>query len=105
MGKQMVGFATEPPNRRVFGVSNRGDNTVSFFHFDPNDGRVEAWCDVPSGGSKPRDFEFSRCGRWLLITNQDSDLVSVTSIETISERRLDGAFRINVCSPSCIRQL
>lgn len=86
-----------------FAVSNRGSNSLSLYHFDNSDGRVTPWCSIPSGGEKPRDFEFSPCGRWLITSNQNGDSLVVYALG--GDRPVDTGHRLPVRSPSCVRVL
>ena len=65
------------PSGGLFGVSNRGADTIALFRFEPESGIATPSALASSGGVKPRDFDFSPCGRWLLAANQDSDSVVV----------------------------
>ncbi len=91
------------PSGTVIGVSNRGAQSISLFHFDPGSGELEPWLSLGSGGTKPRDFCFSRCGRWLVATNQDSDILATFEIDVEAGRIADTGARLRVRSPSCIR--
>jgi len=91
------------PSGHLIGVSNRGADAISLFAFDPETGRLTPWHQIPSGGVKPRDFEFSSCGTWLITTNQNGDCLAVYSIEQNEIR--DTGERLTVRSPSCIRQM
>lgn len=91
------------PDGRTFAVSNRGANTIALFRFDAGDGRVAPLGAVPSGGVKPRDFDFTPCGRWLIAANQDGDSLVVFAVEP--DRLAASGIRHAVRSPSCVRML
>jgi 6-phosphogluconolactonase len=58
-------------------VSNRGDDTIAIFAFDPETSRVTTVSSVPAGGSMPRDLVIAPSGDRVLAACQDSDLVTV----------------------------
>lgn len=92
------------PSGQAFAVSNRGADRIALFHFDPASGAIEPWCEHASGGAKPRDFEFSPCGAWLLVANQDSDRVAVLALPQRGEGRMrETGLGVSVRSPSCVR--
>jgi len=91
------------PSGRLVGVSNRGADAISLFAFDPEAGRLTPWRQISSGGTKPRDFEFSSCGAWLITTNQNGDCLAIYALEEDGVR--DTGERLTVRSPSCIRQI
>ncbi|MGA9865626.1 MAG: lactonase family protein [Acetobacteraceae bacterium] len=89
------------PSGRLFAVSNRGADRIALFSFDPADGAIALVDEVASGGAKPRDFEFSPCGRWLIAANQDGDNLAVFAVE--GEKLRDTGIRHALRSPSCVR--
>jgi len=91
------------PDGRTFAVSNRGADTIAMFRFDADDGSIVPLGAVPSGGAKPRDFEFTPCGRWLIAANQNGDSLVVYAVE--SDRLVDTGIHHPVLSPSCVRVL
>ncbi|MEO9188425.1 MAG: lactonase family protein [Acetobacteraceae bacterium] len=89
------------PSGRLFAVSNRGADRIALFRFDPADGAIALIDEAASGGAKPRDFEFSPCGRWLIAANQDGDDLAVFAVE--GETLRDTGVRHALGSPSCVR--
>ncbi|MBI1778483.1 MAG: lactonase family protein [Proteobacteria bacterium] len=95
------------PSGEIFGVSNRGADTIALFRFESQSGAITHLASVPSGGVKPRDFDFSPCGRWLIASNQDSDSVVLHAIEVgagVPCLRQTG-IRVPIASPTCVRFL
>jgi 6-phosphogluconolactonase len=93
------------PSGATFAASNRGADTVQLFRFEAATGALAPLATVPSGGTKPRDFDFSPCGRFLVIAHQDSDsLVRHRLNEDASEAAPTGE-RLAVGSPTCVRFL
>ena len=90
------------PSGRLFGVSNRGADTIALFRFEPESGIATPSALASSGGVKPRDFDFSPCGRWLLAANQDSDSVVVVALDE-AEQIVPTERRVTIASPSCVR--
>lgn len=62
-------------------VSNRGDDTIAVFSFDPAASRVTLVESVPVGGRSPRDLVISPEGDRVLAACQDSDEVTVFAFE------------------------
>lgn len=89
------------PDGRFLYVSNRGEDTLTVFSVDPDDGRLEQIQNVSSGGRTPRNFCMDPGGRWLLAANQDSD-----EIVLFERNRENGMLkkknRIPVPTPVCI---
>lgn len=90
------------PDGIHFGVTNRGDNSVAIFRVNARDGPPERCLAFPSGGTKPRDFGFSPCGRWLVSANQDSDNCVLFEIGLSSVPFVRETAQIAVRSPSCV---
>jgi 6-phosphogluconolactonase len=62
-------------------VSNRGDDTVAVYAFDPDASRLTFVDSVPVGGASPRDMVISPDGDRVLAACQDSDSVSVLAFD------------------------
>ena len=90
------------PDGIHFGISNRGDNSISIFCVDKSNATLRHRMTIPSGGRKPRDLQFSPCGRWLISANQDSDSCILFEINLASEPSAREVARLAVRSPSCI---
>jgi len=68
-------------------VSNRGDDTIAVFAFDPVASRVTLVGSVPVGGASPRDLVIAPDGQRVLAACQDSDTVTVFAFDE-AERTL-----------------
>ena len=90
------------PDGVHFGVSNRGDDTISIYRLNSRDCTIERRQTIHSGGKKPRDFGFSPCGRWLVTANQDSDNCVLFEIKFPEFRAVPRNQEIFVGSPSCV---
>ncbi|MEV8213667.1 lactonase family protein [Leifsonia sp. NPDC077715] len=62
-------------------VSNRGDDTIAVFAFDPGTSRVSLVDSVPVGGRTPRDLAITPEGDRVLAACQDSDEVTVFAFD------------------------
>lgn len=90
------------PHLSVFAVSNRGAQTIAFFHFDDVSGAISPWFDIPSGGEKPRDFAFSPCGRWIVAANQNDDCLVVWEMDWSAGKGRSAGERLTMGTPSCV---
>jgi 6-phosphogluconolactonase len=75
---QAAALRVSPSGRTVL-VSNRGEasDTIALFRFDPGQGSLELVESVPSSGREPREFIFSPDGRFVIVADQDSDVLVV----------------------------
>jgi 6-phosphogluconolactonase len=62
-------------------VSNRGDDTVAVFAFDPEESRLSLVASVPVGGKTPRDLVIAPDGDRVLAACQDSDEITVFAFD------------------------
>lgn len=62
-------------------VSNRGDDTIAVFAFDPSESRATLVDSVPVGGRSPRDLVIAPAGDRVLAACQDSDEVTVFAFD------------------------
>jgi 6-phosphogluconolactonase len=60
-------------------VSNRGEDTIAVYAFDPVAGSLAEVQRVPTGGRTPRGCALTPNGRHLLAANQDSSSITVFS--------------------------
>ncbi|MFP3467302.1 lactonase family protein [Leifsonia sp. SIMBA_070] len=73
-------------------ASNRGDDTIAVFAFDPSASRLSLVSVVPVGGRSPRDLVIAPEGDRVLAACQDSDEVTVFAFdEAARSLRLLGA--------------
>ncbi len=61
-------------------TSNRGRNSIAIFRV-ASDGAVTLIGDEDTRGARPRHFSLDASGAWLFVANQDSDNVSVFSVD------------------------
>lgn len=62
-------------------VSNRGDDTIAVFAFDPSTSHLALVASVPVGGKSPRDLAIAPEGDRVLAACQDSDEVTVFAFD------------------------
>ncbi|MGH1549984.1 lactonase family protein [Leifsonia poae] len=65
-------------------VSNRGDDAIAVFAFDPTASRVSLVASVPVGGRTPRDLVIAPEGDRVLAACQDSDEIRVFAFDESS---------------------
>ena len=93
------------PNGRFLYVTNRGLDSVAIFRIDPRTGRLDLFDQVPTRGSKPRNFEFSPDGAWLIVTNHDSDNATVFALDQQTGRLTQVGAPVAMPFPYCPRFL
>lgn len=57
--------------------ANRGNNSLYLFHADAKTGSLAPGGRFDCGGKIPRNFVLDPTERWMLVANQDSNLISV----------------------------
>jgi 6-phosphogluconolactonase len=57
--------------------ANRGNNSIYLFHADGKTGSLTPGGRFDCGGKTPRNFVLDPTERWMLVANQDSNLISV----------------------------
>jgi len=67
-----------PLNGHLY-VSNRGHDSIASFEIG-KDGRLTFVNTTPSGGHIPRSFDFDPTGNWLLAAHQNSNNITVLSV-------------------------
>jgi len=65
---------------RFLYTSNRGHDSIAVFGIN-NTGLLKQEAVIPTDGKTPRDFAIDNCGKFLLVCNQDSDNLTVFSID------------------------
>jgi 6-phosphogluconolactonase len=91
-----------PSGRFVYG-SNRGDDSLAVFGFDPATGKLTPITHVKTGGKAPRNFAIEPTGRWLLAANQDSDSVVVFRIDPETGVPTATGASVSIPKPVCVR--
>jgi 6-phosphogluconolactonase len=92
------------PNGQFIYVSNRGDeNNITKFPVLPNGKLDEKQMKLFSTlGKRPRNFNISQDGNWLLAANQDTDNITVFKINKLTGDLTDTGNSIHVSMPVCV---
>jgi 6-phosphogluconolactonase len=57
--------------------ANRDDDFIDAFHIDSSNGKLTPMNRTPCGGHTPRHFILDPTERWMLVANQDSNMITV----------------------------
>lgn len=92
------------PNGLYLYVSNRGEeNNIAKFPILTNGKLADQQMKLFSTlGKKPRNFNLSMDGNWLLAANQDTDNITVFRINKQTGDLMDSGNTINVSMPVCV---
>ena len=88
------------PDGSMIAASNRFHDSIAVFNVDAATGLLTLKGIYPCCGATPRDIDFSPDGKWLLSANQDSDIVTVLSVEDKFSIVEDGS--LNIPKPTCV---
>jgi len=69
------------PNGKFVYASNRGHDSIVVYKRDADSGKLTFLQHAPCGGKTPRHFIIDPSGKWLLCSHQDSDTISVLSLD------------------------
>jgi 6-phosphogluconolactonase len=89
-----------PSGRFVYG-SNRGDDSIAVFGFDPKRGQLTCVQHEATQGKTPRHIVIDPTGKWLLTENQESDSVVVFSVDAATGHLSPTGQTISVGAPVC----
>jgi 6-phosphogluconolactonase len=92
------------PNGKFVYASNRGDDSIAVFSVtDPKKGLLKLEEHVKSGGKTPRQFEIDPSGHWLLVGNQESNNITIFSIDPSTGKLKNESTVTGVVKPACIK--
>ncbi len=92
------------PDGKFLYSSNRGNaNTIAIFSINAKDGKLTPVGQQPTMGIKPRNFNFSPDGNFLLVANQESDNIVILKVDKKTGLLADTGKQINVPNPVCIK--
>jgi 6-phosphogluconolactonase len=83
-------------------ASNRGDNFLAGFNIDGSNGKLSSLRRTPCGGKTPRHIALDPTEKWILVANQDSNLVAVFSRDPKSGQLQTSGPTFAVPSPECL---
>lgn len=69
------------PNGKFVYSANRGHDSISVFHFDPQSGQLNRTGVMPTRGAWPRNFNLTADGQFLICANKDTNSVSVFTVD------------------------
>lgn len=90
------------PNGKFVYGSNRGHDSIVVYQRDPNTGKLTFLQHAPCGGKTPRHFAIDPSGKWLLCGHQDSNTLSVLSLNPETGLLGEPQSTIQTPSPICI---
>ena len=91
------------PDGKFLYCSNRGEsNTISIFSVHPADGKLTLLGHQSTMGNTPRNFNFDPSGNFLLVANQDSNIV-IFKRDKQTGLLTDTGKRIDVPNPVCVK--
>ena len=77
MGRRGPATRSITRNGRFVYFANRDNDFLMAFHADPTTGDLTPIGRTPCGGKCPRNFVLDPTENWMLVANQDSNLISV----------------------------
>lgn len=90
------------PDGKYLYATNRGSvNDITVFTVQ-TDGRLNYKASYPSDGNGPRDFAIDPTGAYLLVANQNSNVITIYKRDLISGKLSLLPNKIEVCSPANI---
>jgi 6-phosphogluconolactonase len=82
--------------------ANRDNDFLMSFRADFESGSLTPIGRTPCGGKTPRNFVLDPTERWMLVANQDSNLISVFRRNTVTGALADEGKSFAVAAPMCI---
>ena len=82
--------------------ANRDNNFLYSFRCDPQSGALTPMARSNCGGKTPRNFTLDPTERWMLVANQDSNVVSVFARHPETGRLADEGNSYAAAAPMCI---
>jgi 6-phosphogluconolactonase len=92
------------PNGKFLYCSDRGDdNSISIFSINPIDGKISLIGHQSTSGKGPRNFNFDPTGNFLLVANQNSDVIVIFKVDKKTGLLTDTGKTISIPSPVCVK--
>lgn len=89
-------------NGRFVYFANRDNNFLYSFSAEPKSGALTPIARSNCGGKTPRNFTLDPTERWMLVANQDSNLVSVFARDAETGKLADEGKSFDALAPMCI---
>lgn len=90
------------PNGRFLYTSNRGDDSITVFAIDQQNGRASLIQRISTEGSYPRHFALDPTGGWLVAANQKSANIVVLKCDSHTGRLSATGRQCALDSPVCV---
>ena len=90
------------PNGNFVYGSNRGHNSIVVYKRDLETGKLTIVQHAPCGGQTPRHFTIDPSGKWLLCGHQNSNTLSVLSLDPETGLLGEPQSTIEIPSPVCV---
>jgi 6-phosphogluconolactonase len=90
------------PNGKFVYGSNRGHDSIVVYQRDPNTGKLTLLQHAPCGGKTPRHFAIDPSGKWLLCGHQNSNTLSILSLNPETGMLSEPKSTIETPAPICI---
>ena len=81
---------------------DRFDNLVVTFSLSADGSKLTLLDRIACGGKIPRHLALDPSGRWLLVTNQESDNISVLKVDGKTGRAADAGKSFPLSKPQCL---
>ncbi|RFU47621.1 lactonase family protein [Paraburkholderia sp. DHOC27] len=81
----------------------RGDDSVMTYALDSRDGTLSGATRHASGGKTPRSFAMTPSGAFMLVANQDSDVLVSWRLDPVSGAPVEQADTVAVGTPMCVQ--
>jgi 6-phosphogluconolactonase len=90
------------PNGNFVYGSNRGHNSIVVYKRDLETGKLTIVQHAPCGGQTPRHFTIDPSGKWLLCGHQNSNTLSILSLNPETGLLGEPQSTVEIPSPVCI---
>lgn len=90
------------PNGKWIYTSNRGHDSITVFHFDAAEGKLEFVQREPVRGSWPRNFNLDPSGQWLIAAGQKSNTIALFKVDQETGKLEFTRTIFNVPNPICV---
>jgi 6-phosphogluconolactonase len=91
------------PDGRFLYTSNRAESSVTLFSVEGEKGTLQRIGYTPTFGKEPRNFTVDPSGNWLLVADQESNMVVVYHLDKATGALKPLKSRISVPLPSYVR--